>query len=64
MEHLDWRLGTKGLHSDPVGKTFLGVHIAKVVKPFVKNEGKNSVAGSCTIKSLTPLVVYLSNSVS
>ena len=27
LGHLDRGLGTKGPHSDPVGKTFLSVHI-------------------------------------
>ena len=28
LGHLDWGLGTKGPHSDPADKTFLGLHIA------------------------------------
>ena len=27
LEHLDWGLGTKGPHSDPADKTFLGLCI-------------------------------------
>ena len=27
LGHLDWGLGTKGPHSDPAEKTFLGLHI-------------------------------------
>ena len=55
MGHLDWGLDTKGPYSDPADKTFLGLHIVskcfKVVKPFVKNGVKTSVAGSCTNES-------------
>ena len=54
LGHLDWRLGTKGRHSDPAEKDFLGPCIYGlpcfyVVKPFVENGVKTSVAGSCTI---------------
>ena len=31
LGHLDSGLGTKGLHSDPAGKTFLGLHIVSNV---------------------------------
>ena len=31
LGHLDWGLGTKGPHSDPADKTFLGLHIVSNV---------------------------------
>ena len=34
LEQLDWRLGTKGLHSDPAGKTFLGLCIVNNVSKW------------------------------
>ena len=34
MWHLDWGLGTKGLHSDPTDKTFLGLHIVSNVSKW------------------------------
>ena len=50
--HLDWGLGTKGLLSDPADKTFFeSVYCQEcfyVVKIFVKNGVKTSIAGSCT----------------
>ena len=52
LGYLDWGLGTKGLHSDTADKTFYGSVYCqpcfRVVKPFVKNGVKTSVAGSCT----------------
>ena len=35
LGHLDWGLGTKGPHSDPADKTFLGL-------PIVRNVSKRS----------------------
>ena len=35
--HLDWGLGTKGLHSDPADKTFLGLCIVSNVSKWSKN---------------------------
>ena len=32
--HLDWGLGTKGPHSDPADKTFLGLHIVSNVSKW------------------------------
>ena len=34
MWHLDWGLGTKGLHSDPADKTFLSLHIVSNVSKW------------------------------
>ena len=34
MGHLDWGLGTLGLHSDPADKTFLGLHIVSNVSKW------------------------------
>ena len=50
LEHLDWRLGTKDLHSEPTDKTFLGLCIVSNVSKltFLKNGVKTSVTGSCT----------------
>ena len=31
LGHLDWGLGTKGPHSDPAVKIFLGLHIVSNV---------------------------------
>ena len=54
LGHLDWRLDTKGLHSDLANKTFLGLCIVSNVSKWsnllLKKGAKNSVAGSCTIK--------------
>ena len=44
--HLDRGLGTKVPHSD---QSAYCQQCFEVVKPFVKIEVKNSVAGSCTI---------------
>ena len=51
LGHLDWRLDTKDPHSDPADKFFGSVYCQqsfKVIKAFVKNGVKTSVAGSCT----------------
>ena len=32
--YLDWVLGTKGPHSDPADKTFLGLHIVSNVSKW------------------------------
>ena len=58
LGHIDWGLGTKGPHSDPADKTFLGLCIVSNVSTFlrfVKNGVKTSVAGSCTKSSETTL---------
>ena len=34
LGHLDWGLGTKGPHSDPADKTFLGLHIVSNVSKW------------------------------
>ena len=34
LEQLDWRLGTKGPHSDPADKTFLGLCIVNNVSKW------------------------------
>ena len=34
LEQLDWRLGNKGLHSDPADKTFLGLCIVNNVSKW------------------------------
>ena len=34
LKQLDWRLGTKGLHSDPADKTFLGLCIVNNVSKW------------------------------
>ena len=34
LGHLDWGLGTKGPHSDPADKTFLGLCIVSNVSKF------------------------------
>ena len=34
LEHLDWGLGTKGPHSDPGDKMFLGLHIVSNVSKW------------------------------
>ena len=34
LGHLDWVLGTKGLHSEPADKTFLGLHIVSNVSKW------------------------------
>ena len=34
LGHLDWRLGTKGLQSNPVNKTFLGLWIVSNVSDW------------------------------
>ena len=59
LGHLDWALGTKGLHSDLTNKTFLGLDIGchqyfQVVKPFVKHGVKTCWGKKA---SLAPLVV-------
>ena len=51
LGHLDWGLGTKGPHSDPADKTFLGLHIVSNVSKWsnlLLKMVKTSVAGSCT----------------
>ena len=34
LGHLDWGLGTKGPHSDPADKTYLGLHIVSSVSKW------------------------------
>ena len=34
LGHLDWGLGTKGLHSDQTDKTFLGLYIVSYVSKW------------------------------
>ena len=34
LGHLDWGLDTKGPHSDPADKTFLGLHIVSNVSKW------------------------------
>ena len=34
LGHLDWVLDTKGRHSDPADKTFLGLHIVSNVSKW------------------------------
>ena len=34
LEHLDWVLGTKGPHSDPAEKTFLGLCIGSNISKW------------------------------
>ena len=34
LGHLDWVLGTKGPHSDPADKTYLGLHIVSSVSKW------------------------------
>ena len=34
LGHLDWRLGTKELHSDPAEKTFLGLCIVSSISKW------------------------------
>ena len=34
LGHLDWRLGTKGQHSDPADKTFFGLCIVSSVSKW------------------------------
>ena len=34
LGYLDWGLGTKGPHSNPAGKTFLGLHIVSNVSKW------------------------------
>ena len=34
LGHLNWGLGTKGPHSDPADKTFLGLHIVSNVSKW------------------------------
>ena len=36
LGHLDWGLGTKGPHSDPAGKTFLGLFFVSNVSKWSK----------------------------
>ena len=52
LGHLDGGPGSKGPHSDPADKTFLGLccqQCFKVVKLLVKSGVKTSAAGYCTI---------------
>ena len=34
LGHLDWGLDTKGPHSDPADKTFLGLHIVSNISKW------------------------------
>ena len=49
LGHLDWGLGTKGLHSDPGFWVCLLSAMFLSGQTFVKNGVKTSIAGSCTI---------------
>ena len=49
LGYLDWVLGTKGPHSDPADKTFLGLRIVSNVSKWLKMGVKTSVAASCAI---------------
>ena len=53
LRHLDQGLDTRGPHSDPADKHFLGSAYCQqyfyMMKAFVKNGVKISVTGSCTI---------------
>ena len=48
FRHLDWGPGTKGSHSDPADKTFLGLHVVSNVSKWSKLLLKSSAAGSCS----------------
>ena len=58
--HLDWVLGTKGPHTDPADKTFLGLHIDSNV-----SKGSNLLlkVGSkfLSLALVLELIVYQSN---